>query len=137
MSPEEINYVKESWSKVVPISDQAAVLFYGRLFEVYPEVKPYFKGNMEDQGKKLMTMIGMAVNSLDNLEPLIGAIQDSGRRHAEYGVKDEDYDKVADALIWTLEQGLGDAFTDEVKGAWVNTYTALASVMKAGAAKAH
>ncbi|MCU7810002.1 MAG: hemin receptor [Candidatus Thiodiazotropha sp. (ex Notomyrtea botanica)] len=137
MSPEEINYVKESWSKVVPISDKAAALFYGRLFEVYPEVKPYFKGDMEAQGKKLMAMIGMAVDSLDNLEPLIGAIQDSGRRHANYGVKDEDYDKVADALIWTLKQGLGDAFTDEVKCAWVKTYTVLASVMKAGVAEAH
>ncbi|MCU7797208.1 MAG: hemin receptor [Candidatus Thiodiazotropha sp. (ex Myrtea spinifera)] len=133
MSPKEINYVKESWAKVVPISDKAAALFYSRLFEVYPEVKPYFKGDMEVQGNKLMAMIGMAVDSLDNLEPLIGTIQDSGKRHAQYGVKDEDYDKVADALIWTLEQGLGDAFTDEVKGAWVNTYTALASVMKAGA----
>ncbi|MCU7830382.1 MAG: hemin receptor [Candidatus Thiodiazotropha sp. (ex Myrtea sp. 'scaly one' KF741663)] len=137
MSPEEINYVKESWAKVVHISDKAAALFYDRLFEVYPEVKPYFKGDMEVQGNKLMAMIGMAVDSLDNLEPLIGAIQDSGKRHAQYGVKDEDYDKVADALIWTLEQGLGDAFTDEVKGAWVNTYTALASVMKVGAVEAH
>lgn len=122
---------------MVPISDQIAALFYGRLFEIYPEVKLYFKGDMEAQGKRLMMMIGMAVNSLDNLEPLIGAIQDSGKRHAQYGVKDEDYDKVADALIWTLEQGLGDAFTDEVKGAWVNTYSALASVMKAGAVEAH
>ncbi|MES9853120.1 MAG: globin family protein [Candidatus Thiodiazotropha sp. L084R] len=133
MTPEEINYVKSSWAKVEPIADQAAALFYGRLFEVYPEVKPYFKGDMEAQGKKLMKMIGTAVNSLDNLEPLLPVIQESGRKHATYGVQDVDYDKVADALIWTLSEGLGDEFTDEVKGAWVTTYTALADVMKSGA----
>ncbi|MCG7874484.1 MAG: globin domain-containing protein [Candidatus Thiodiazotropha lotti] len=136
MTPEQITHVKSSWSKVVPIADQAAALFYGRLFEVYPEVKPYFKGDMEAQGKKLMTMIGTAVGSLDNLEPLLPVIRESGKRHAEYGVQAVDYDKVADALLWTLGEGLGDAFTDEVKDAWVVTYTALAGVMKDGAEEA-
>ncbi|MEW8264444.1 MAG: globin family protein, partial [Candidatus Thiodiazotropha taylori] len=124
MTPEQITHVKSSWSKVEPIADQAAALFYGRLFEVYPEVKPYFKGDMEAQGKKLMSMIGTAVGSLDNLEPLLPVIRESGKRHAEYGVQAVDYDKVADALLWTLAEGLGDAFTDEVKDAWVVTYTA-------------
>ncbi|MEW8223198.1 MAG: globin family protein [Candidatus Thiodiazotropha taylori] len=133
MTPEQITHVKSSWSKVEPIADQAAALFYGRLFEVYPEVKPYFKGDMEAQGKKLMSMIGTAVGSLDNLEPLLPVIRESGKRHAEYGVRAVDYDKVADALLWTLGEGLGDAFTDEVKDAWVVTYTALAVVMKEGA----
>ena len=133
MSPEEINQVKSSWAKVEPIAERAAALFYGRLFELYPEVRPYFKGDMEEQGRKLMTMIGMAVNSLDNLQPLMPAIRESGRRHATYGVKEKDYDKVAGALLWTLEQGLGDEFTDEVRGAWVKTYTAVAEVMKDGA----
>ncbi|MCG7896261.1 MAG: globin domain-containing protein [Candidatus Thiodiazotropha taylori] len=133
MTPEQITHVKSSWSKVEPIADQAAALFYGRLFEVYPEVKPYFKGDMESQGKKLMSMIGTAVGSLDNLEPLLPVIRESGKRHAEYGVQAVDYDKVADALLWTLGEGLGDAFTDEVKDAWVVTYTALAGVMKEGA----
>ncbi|MBV2089882.1 MAG: hemin receptor [Candidatus Thiodiazotropha sp. (ex. Lucinisca nassula)] len=133
MTPEQITHVKSSWSKVEPIADQAAALFYGRLFEVYPEVKPYFKGDMEAQGKKLMSMIGTAVGSLDNLEPLLPVIRESGKRHAEYGVQAVDYDKVADALLWTLGEGLGDAFTDEVKEAWVVTYTALAGVMKEGA----
>ncbi len=133
MTPEEINHVKSSWAKVEPIAERAAALFYGRLFEVYPEVKPYFKGDMDEQGRKLMAMIGTAVNSLDNLEPLLPAIRESGRRHAIYGVKEEDYDKVAGALLWTLEQGLGDGFTDEVRGAWVKTYTAVAEVMKDGA----
>ncbi|MCG8051515.1 MAG: globin domain-containing protein [Candidatus Thiodiazotropha endolucinida] len=133
MTPEQITHVKSSWSKVEPIADQAAALFYGRLFEVYPEVKPYFKGDMEAQGKKLMSMIGTAVGSLDNLEPLLPVIRESGKRHAEYGVQAVDYDKVADALLWTLGEGLGDAFTDEVKDAWVVTYAALAGVMKEGA----
>ncbi|MEW8271960.1 MAG: globin domain-containing protein, partial [Candidatus Thiodiazotropha taylori] len=95
MTPEQITHVKSSWSKVEPIADQAAALFYGRLFEVYPEVKPYFKGDMEAQGKKLMSMIGTAVGSLDNLEPLLPVIRESGKRHAEYGVQAVDYDKVA------------------------------------------
>ena len=133
MTPEEINQVKSSWAKVEPIAEQAAALFYGRLFELYPEVRPYFKGDMEEQGRKLMAMIGLAVNSLDNLEPLLPAIRESGRRHALYGVKEEDYDKVAGALLWTLEQGLGDDFTDAVKGAWVKTYSTVAKVMKDGA----
>ena len=133
MTPEQSDLVKSSWEKVKPISEQAAALFYGRLFEVYPEVKPLFKGDMQEQGRKLMGMINTAVNSLDNLEPMIGAIEDSGKRHAEYGVKDEDYDKVADALLWTLEQVLKDDFTPEVKDAWVAVYTALAGVMKGGA----
>ena len=134
MTPEEIKMVKASWAKVVPISDQAAELFYSRLFEVYPEVKPLFKtDDMKEQGRKLMAMIGTAVNGLDNLEPLLGAVKDLGKRHVDYGVKDEDYDKVAECLIWTLNQGLGDEFTDELEAAWVKTYTAVADVMKDGA----
>ena len=136
MTPEQIKLVKESWAKVTPIAEQAAGLFYGKLFETYPEVQPYFKGDMADQGRKLMAMIGTAVNGLDNLGPLVPAVQAMGKRHVGYGVKDEDYAKVADALLWTLGQGLGDEFTDEVKDAWVAVYTALATVMQAGAQEA-
>jgi hemoglobin-like flavoprotein len=105
------------------------------LFEIYPEVKPLFKGDMQQQGRKLMAMINTAVNALDNLEPVIPAIKDMGARHAGYGVSDEDYDKVADALLWTLDKGLGDEFTPEVKDAWVTVYTTLADTMKAGVAE--
>lgn len=133
MTPEQKALVQSSWAKVKPISEQAAALFYGRLFEIYPEVKPLFKSDMKEQGRKLMAMINTAVNALDNLDPMIGAIQESGKRHADYGVKDEDYDKVADALLWTLQQGLKDDFTPAVKDAWVAVYTALADVMKGGA----
>ncbi len=133
MTPAQIALVKDSWAKVVPISEKAAELFYGRLFETYPEVQPYFKSDMTDQGRKLMAMINTAVNGLENLEPLLPAVQAMGKRHVDYGVKDEDYDKVADCLLWTLEQGLGDAFTPDTKEAWTIMYTTVADVMKAAA----
>jgi hemoglobin-like flavoprotein len=136
MTPETITLVKDSWARVKPISEQAAGLFYGRLFEIYPEVEPLFKGDMKEQGRKLMAMINTAVNALDQLEPMMPTIKDMGARHATYGVSDGDYDKVADALIWTLGQGLADEFTPEVEAAWVGVYTALADTMKSGAADA-
>lgn len=134
MTPDQKLLVRETWEKVKPISEQAAELFYGRLFEQYPEVKPYFKGDMTEQGRKLMAMINTAVNGLDKLEELLQPIRDMGARHVGYGVKDEDYDKVGAALLWTLEQGLGSAFTPKVKDAWTVTYTTVATVMKEGAA---
>lgn len=133
MTPEQKQLVKSSWAAVLPIQETAAELFYGRLFEVYPEVKPYFKGDMKAQGMKLMTMLNTAVNGLDNLPALIEPLQALGARHKDYGVGAEDYDKVADAFLWTLGQGLGDAFTDDVKEAWVVTYTAVANAMIEGA----
>lgn len=130
MIEEQIKLVQDSWAKVVPISETAAELFYGRLFELDPSLKPMFKTDIKEQGKKLMTMIGVAVKGLTNLESIVGAVQDMGKRHAGYGVKDEHYDTVAAALLWTLEKGLEDAFTEEVKAAWVETYTLLATTMK-------
>jgi hemoglobin-like flavoprotein len=136
MTPEQKTLVKESWAKVVPIKEQAAELFYGRLFETYPEVQPYFKGDMTEQGRKLMMMLNTAVNGLDNLPALVEPLKKLGHRHVEYGVTDEDYAKVADAFLWTLQQGLGPDFTPEVKEAWVVTYATVADVMKAGAGEA-
>ncbi len=133
MTPQQKQLVKDSWIKVLPIKEQAAELFYGRLFEKYPEVKPYFKGDMKEQGRKLMAMLNTAVNGLDNLESLIEPLKQSGKAHVDYGVKAEDYDKVGDTFLWTLEQGLGDAFTPEVKEAWTVTYTTVAKVMIDGA----
>lgn len=133
MTPEEVVMVQESWKQVLPISDKAAELFYGRLFEIAPEVKPYFKGDMAEQGKKLMAMINTAVNSLNELETVVPAVQAMAVRHVDYGVKPEDYDSVGAALIWTLDTGLGDAFTDDVRDAWVKVYTTLADVMKTAA----
>lgn len=135
MTPEQVALVQTSWEKVVPISDKAAELFYGKLFETDPALKPLFSGDMTEQGKKLMTMITTVVRGIKNLEALVPAIQDLGRRHVGYGVKDEHYDTVGGSLIWTLEQGLGDELTPETKEAWVTTYTLLADTMKAAAAE--
>jgi len=136
MTPEKIELVKSSWANVAPISEQAAELFYGKLFDLNPELKSMFKSDMKEQGRKLMAMLNTAVNSLDKLEMIVPAVQDMGRRHVAYGVKDEDYDTVGEALLWTLEQGLGDGFTAEVKEAWVDTYTLVSTTMKIAAAQA-
>lgn len=130
MNPDEIALVQGSWQKVVPIRDAAAALFYQRLFELDPALSKLFKGDMTEQGRKLMTMIDGAVNGLSHLERLVPAVQGLGRRHAGYGVRDEDYDTVATALVWTLGQGLGEAFTPDVKAAWIKTYGLLAGTMK-------
>ena len=130
MNPRQIGLIKESWDKVYPTGDKAADLFYDKLFELDPELKKLFPEDMTEQGRKLMTMINVAVNSLDNLATVVPAVQESGRRHMNYGVKDEDYDTVGEALIWTLGAGLGDDFTDDVKQAWVEVYTLLATTMK-------
>ena len=135
MTPEDIKLVKESWAKVVPIQETAAELFYGKLFELDPSVKPMFKGDMKEQGRKLMAILNTAVNALDKLDTIVPAIQDMGKRHVDYGVKDEHYDTVGEALIWTLDAGLKDAFTEETKAAWVGVYTLVADTMKAAAAE--
>ncbi len=133
MTPEKIALVRSSWQQVLPIKDTAAQLFYGRLFELDPSLRSMFKGDMVEQGRKLMAIINTAVNSLDNLGPILGAVEDMGRRHVAYGVTEAHYDTVGSALIWTLGKGLGEQFTPEVEDAWVETYTTLASAMKQAA----
>lgn len=133
MTPEKIALVRSSWQQVVPIQDTAAGLFYGRLFELDPSLRSLFKGNMVEQGRKLMIMINMVVNSLDRLETIAEVVKESGRRHVGYGVKAEHFDTVGNALIWTLGQGLGAGFTSEVKEAWIEAYGVLASTMKQAA----
>lgn len=131
MTEEQKELVQSSWAQVTPIADQAAEIFYGKLFEADPEVKPLFaNSDMKEQGKKLMQMITMAVKGLDNLDALVPAVQDLGKRHVGYGVKAEHYDTVGAALLDTLAAGLGDSFTDETKDAWALTYNTLATVMK-------
>lgn len=129
MTPEQIELVSNTWKQVLPIADKAAELFYGKLFELDPSLKPLFKGDMTEQGRKLMLMIDTAVSNISDVEKIIPALEDLGKRHVGYGVKDEYYSTVATALLWTLDQGLGDAFTEEVKTAWTETYTTLANVM--------
>ena len=136
MDATKIQLVQSSFEKVVPIADTAAEIFYSKLFEKDPSLKHMFRGDMKEQGKKLMTMIATAVNSLSNLEAIVPAVQDLGRRHAGYGVTDEMYDTVGSALIETLAAGLGEAFTEEVKGAWIETYVLLSTTMKDAVAEA-
>ena len=134
MTPSQKELVKSSFAKVLPISDQAAELFYGRLFEIDPSLRPLFTTDMKEQGRKLMQMIAIAVRGLDDLGTLVPAVRDLGRRHVSYGVKDEHYETVGAALLWTLQQGLGDEFTPETKEAWVVVYGVLSSTMKEAAA---
>lgn len=136
MNPKQITLVRESWEKVLPIAPQAAELFYGKLFELNPELKPLFKGDMKEQGAKLMKMINTAVNALGRLDEVVPAVEAMGVRHTGYGVKDEDYDTVGEALLWTLGQGLGAGYTPEVDAAWTEVYDLLASTMKTAAASA-
>ena len=136
LTKQQLQLVQESWQQVVPIADQAAALFYGRLFELDPSLKPMFRGDMKEQGKKLMQMITVAVKSLDRLGEVVPAVQALGRRHGQYGVTDQMYDTVGSALLWTLEQGLGAEFTPPVKEAWTETYMTVAGVMKKAAATA-
>jgi len=135
MTPEDIKLVKDSWLKVVPITETAAELFYGKLFELDPSVRSMFKGDMKEQGRKLMAILNTAVNALDKLDTIVPAIQDMGKRHVGYGVKDEHYDTVGEALIWTLGAGLKDDFTEDTKAAWIGVYTLVADTMKAAAAE--
>ncbi len=133
MTPEQKQLIKDSWVHILPIKEQAAELFYNRLFDTNPELRPLFKGDMKEQGRKLIAMLNTAVNGLDNFEGLIDPLKKSGKAHAGYGVQAEDYEKVGDAFLWTLEQGLGDAFTTDVRGAWTVAYTTVARVMIDGA----
>jgi hemoglobin-like flavoprotein len=133
MTPAEVNLVKHTWSRVVPIKETAASLFYGRLFELDPSLKPLFKGDITEQGAKLMATLNAVVGSLDKLDEVVPVAQALAVRHVGYGVRPEHYDTVGAALLWTLERGLGAGFTADVAKAWTVAYTALAGAMKGAA----
>lgn len=134
MTPRQIELIRTSWSAVEPISDTAAVLFYDRLFELDPALRRLFaRADMAKQRKVLMQTLAVVVKSLDKLDTIVPAVQALGRRHAGYGVREEHYDTVGAALLWTLDQGLGEAFDDETADAWATAYTTLAGVMIAAA----
>ncbi len=135
MTPDQIKLVQESFARVVPIADQAADLFYDRLFEIAPDVRPLFPDDMAAQKRKLMQTLSAAVGSLDRVEEVQPVLEDLGRSHVGYGAKPEYYDTVGEALIWTLGQGLGEAFNPAVEEAWTRTYTLIAEVMKTAAAE--
>lgn len=135
ITPRQVELVQTTWEQVVPIADTAAGLFYGRLFEMDPALRPLFTSDIKEQGKKLMQMITVAVRGLGDLGALVPAVEALGARHTGYGVKPEHYETVGAALLWTLEKGLGAAFTAEVKEAWAAVYGVLAATMQKGAAK--
>jgi len=129
MTPRQIELVRSSFAQVAPIADQAAALFYGQLFTLDPALRKLFHGDMKQQGAKLMQMIGAAVRGLHDLPKLVPVLRGLGARHGGYGVKPRDYDSVAQALMWTLEQGLQSAFTPEVRAAWEVFYGVVACTM--------
>ena len=122
--------VQETFAIIAPIADDAAALFYQKLFELDPSLQQMFRGDMKEQRKKLMQMLTAAVKGLDRLEQLVPVVEDLGRRHVRYGVTDQHYDTVGAALLWTLEAGLGRGFTADVKEAWATVYGLLATTMK-------
>jgi hemoglobin-like flavoprotein len=130
MSPEQIALVRSSWRRVLPIQDVAAQLFYERLFALDPSIKPLFRGDITEQGQKLMTMLGTVVSHLHRLDDVVSAARALGRRHLEYGVAPSHYDTVGTALLSTLRVGLGDGLTREAEDAWAIAYATLAGVMK-------
>ena len=132
----QIALVQNSFAVVAPIADDAAALFYRRLFEIDPTLKAMFKSDMAEQRRHLMQMLSAAVKGLNHIERLIPVVEDLGRRHANYCVEEHHYDTVGNALLWTLEKGLGDAFTPDVREAWATVYGLIASTMARAAAKA-
>ena len=130
MTPEQITLVQNSFKAVAPIASKVADLFYDRLFEIAPEVRSMFPADISGQKVKLITMLATAVNNLHQLDVILPAVRDLGSRHRGYGVIDAHYAPVGAALLWTLEQGLGPAFTTDVEAAWSEAYTTLAGAMR-------
>jgi nitric oxide dioxygenase len=129
MTPDQITLVQDSFSKVAPISEQAAQLFYSRLFEIAPEVKPLFHGDMGEQRRKLMATLAVVVNGLSNLPSILPAASALAKKHVGYGVTAAHYGVVGQALLWTLERGLGPAWTPATNAAWTAAYTTLSGFM--------
>jgi hemoglobin-like flavoprotein len=133
MTSEQIILVKKSFEKIVPISDQAAALFYAKLFDQSPNLRRLFKHDMKEQGRKLMQVLTYAVENLEHLDSIIPQVKALGARHVNYGVKDRDYDAVGSALLWTFEKALSRDFTPKMRKAWSAVYNLLAQTMKDGA----
>jgi hemoglobin-like flavoprotein len=129
MTPDQVTLVQQSFAKVAPISETTAVIFYDRLFEIAPSVKPMFPADMTEQRKKLMATLAVVVGGLGNLESILPAASALATRHVSYGAKAEHYPVVGAALLWTLEKGLGDSWTPEVAAAWTAAYGTLSGFM--------
>jgi hemoglobin-like flavoprotein len=133
MTPDQVKLVQSSFAQVAPIADQAAMMFYDRLFEIAPNVKPLFKGDMAEQRRKLITMLSAVVNGLGDLNSILPAASALAKRHIGYGVEAGHYVTVGQALLWTLERGLGPAWTRDLAAAWTAAYTVLSDFMIAEA----
>lgn len=136
MNANHIALVQSSFEDVRPISEVAAELFYGRLFETDPMLRPMFKGDIANQGRMLMSVLSAAVKGLSDLDALAPVLRNLGARHYGYGVQEEHYVTVGSTLLWTLSQGLGEKFTPEVRAAWTDAYGLIADVMQFGAQEA-
>lgn len=134
MTDINLKIVRATWAKVIPIADQATELFFGRLFQIAPETQPLFaQTDMTAHKGKLLTALNLTVQYADDADTLVPVLEELGRRHVGYGVKNEHYDAVGEALLWTLEQGLGEAFTDEARKAWTDVYTLVSQTMQGAA----
>jgi len=129
MTPDQVRLVQESFAKLVPIADQAASMFYERLFEIAPQVRAMFPPDMAEQQRKLMATLTIVVSGLSNLESILPAASALATRHVAYGAKAEHYPVVGGALLWTLEKGLGADWTPQVAAAWTAAYTTLSNFM--------
>jgi hemoglobin-like flavoprotein len=136
MTPAQVAMVQDSFKKVVPIAATAADLFYDRLFTIAPQVRQLFPDDLRQQKTKLIGMLATAVGNLHQMDQIIPAVKDLGRRHVSYGVTAEHFEPVGEALLWTLAQGLGSDFTPPVRAAWTEVYMTLSRVMKDAAAQA-
>jgi hemoglobin-like flavoprotein len=138
MTPEQKRLVENTWKQIAVSADAAAALFYCRLFEIDPSIRQLFRAtDMVAQRKKLVQTLSFAISGLDDLDALASKVEDLGRRHAGYGVIDAHYDAVGAALLWTLEQGLGQAWTPAVASAWTEVCGFLSGIMRKAAAQAH
>jgi hemoglobin-like flavoprotein len=136
MTTEQKHIIRQTFDLVAPMADSVAEVFYQRLFELDSSLRAMFPPVLVEQGRKLMQMLGAAIGMLERPQQLITVLESLGKRHAGYGVRDEHYDTVGEALLWTLERGLGPVFTPEVKAAWAALYGVVATTMK-NAARAH
>jgi hemoglobin-like flavoprotein len=134
MTPEQISIVQESFRSVLPMKDEAAEIFYRRLFAIDPDLRPLFANvEMPEQRRKLMTTLAFVVNGLGQPETIMATVQSLARRHVGYGVRNEHYAHVGQALLETLQEGLGNTFTTPVREAWIAAYALLSGVMIAAA----
>lgn len=130
MNARQVELVQSSWQHVAPQAEEAMAIFYGHLFDIAPQLKALFRSNPKEQNRKAAAMMNFIVRSLNRPDALLPGAKALGERHVGYGVRDEHYDTVGQALLWTLAKGLGPVFTPEVKQAWIAAYAELCATMK-------